>query len=89
MKVKPVKNWRAGRAMAAPMAAPRKGAEQGVATTVARMPEKKEPVWPLLLWSFPPTEVAEVPSSKMPNMFKARMNMRSRRMMTTHGFWSW
>lgn len=86
MKAKPVKNWIAGRLMAAPMAAPRKGAEQGVATTVARTPEKKEPVWPLLFCNFPPTDVAEVPSSKSPNIFRPRINMRRRRTTTTHGF---
>jgi hypothetical protein len=78
-----------GNVKAAPIAAPRKGAEQGVATMVARMPEKKVPRAPCLRASLPPMPVALVPISKSPNMFRARRNITRRSPHTTHGFWSW
>ena len=70
-------------AKAAPMAAPRNGAEQGVATIVARTPLKKDPCKPCLLWRFPPTPVALVPISNTPNIFNAKMNMSNKIVRTT------
>ena len=61
---------------AAPTATPRKGAMQGVATTVARTPEKKI-LRSLIFWKVQqPTPVRESPISKTPLklMAKTRRN---------------
>src|ERR1019366_10061744 len=57
-------------ASAAPRAGARKGAEHGVATTVASTPVKNEPVRPDFVWSSPPTDVALRPISNTPLMFR-------------------
>ena len=60
---------------AAPTATPKKGAIHGVATTVARKPEKKEPLYPLLFDNFAPNPTNEIPISKTP----LRLNPKTRR----------
>jgi len=86
---KAVKNWNAGKPTATPMASPRNGAEQGVATTVANTPEKNDPAKPCFACKLPPTEVADVPISKTPNRLSASTNISRSSASTTRGSWSW
>jgi len=57
---------------AAPSAGARKGAEHGVATTVARTPVKNEPLSPLFVCRPAPSPVAPSPNSKTPLKFIAK-----------------
>jgi hypothetical protein len=76
-------------ASAAPSAGARNGAEQGVATTVARIPVKKEPASPDFICSSPPTAVAARPNSNTPLMFSAKTSIPAARANTKAGDCSW
>ena len=58
-----IKDEKGGRVRAAPTATPRKGAMQGVATTVAKTPEKKLPDKPDLCDKPEPIPVTDIPIS--------------------------
>ena len=66
-----------GIAKAAPTATPRKGAMHGVATIVARKPEKNEPRYPDLPESLLPTPVKDIPISKTPLKLRAKINKKT------------
>ena len=66
MLVKIIKEGNADIVKAAPTATPRNGAMQGVATTVAKTPEKKLPDKPAFWERLEPSPVIEIPISNTP-----------------------
>ncbi len=67
-----------GSAIAAGIAVPRKGALQGVATTVTKSPEKNEPASPFLFCRDWPAPVAPTPTSNTPNIDSPSASSSSR-----------
>src|SRR5580700_7769356 len=74
-----------GRTSAAPNAGARNGALQGVATTVANTPAKREPPYPVPIWSDEPTPVALTPNSNTPLKLRANTSMTTVRPNTKTG----
>ena len=72
-------------AKAAPTATPKNGAMQGVATIVAKNPEKKEPIYPVFPESLPPTPVKDIPISNTPLKLRAKISKNTARPKTKIG----
>ena len=88
MKVKSIQDKAAGMVMAAARAGARNGAEQGVATIVARIPDAKDSASPELAGRLFASEMADVPNSKTPLKLSPNTKKRTISAKTNTGFCS-
>ena len=86
IQVKTVSEDKKGIVKAAPTATPRKGAIQGVATTVARIPEKKLPQSPDFRDKPAPRPVIDIPISKTPLRLSPKRKSKIANTRTKAGF---